>query len=128
METPCAVSLIVVGSFTLFTVGCGCIVNWVLCLRCGWIFNSAVYGTARHLLYCWLEFYYVGFLHYRRRTVLLCPMYVAACSISVVVYSVLLYVATACLLRPCWERLLVVLSWGESLSFSRLGGVLVGAG
>ena len=29
---PCAVSLIVVGSFTLFTVGCGCIVNWVLCL------------------------------------------------------------------------------------------------
>jgi len=55
-------------------------------------------------------------------------MYAAACSISVVVYSVLLYVATACLLRPCWERLLVVLSWGESLSFSRLGGVLAGAG
>jgi len=32
MESPCVVSLIVVGSFTLLTVGCACIVNWVLCL------------------------------------------------------------------------------------------------
>jgi len=31
-------------------------------------------------------------------------MYVAACSIRVVVYSALLYVATACVLRPCWEK------------------------
>jgi len=31
MESPCAVSLIVVGSFTLFTAGCGYIVNLVLC-------------------------------------------------------------------------------------------------
>jgi len=30
-------------------------------------------------------------------------MYAAACSISVVVYSALLHVATACLLCPCWE-------------------------
>jgi len=65
MESPCAVSLIVVGSITLFTVGCGCIVNWVLCLLCGWIFHCVVCGTERHLLYCWSEFYYVEFLRYR---------------------------------------------------------------
>jgi len=70
MESPCAVSLIVVVSFTLFTVRCGCIVNWVLCLLCGWIFHCALCGTARHLLDCWLEFYYVEFLCYRGRTVL----------------------------------------------------------
>ena len=33
----------------------------------------------------------------------ICTMYAAACSIRVVVYSALLYVATACWLRPCWE-------------------------
>ena len=35
MECPCAVSLIAVGSFTLFTVGCGCTINLVLCFLCG---------------------------------------------------------------------------------------------
>ena len=55
MESPCAVSLIVVRSFTLFTVGCGCIVNWVLFLLCGWIFHCVVCGNVRHL-YCWSEF------------------------------------------------------------------------
>ena len=43
-------------------------------------------------------------------------MYAAACSISVVVYSALLYVATACLLRPCWEKI---------IGSSKLGWVVV---
>jgi len=30
MECPCAVSLVAVGSFTLFTVGCVCTANLVL--------------------------------------------------------------------------------------------------
>ena len=51
LESPCALSLIVVGSFTLFTVGCGCTVNLVLCLLCGWIFHCVVCGTARHLYF-----------------------------------------------------------------------------
>ena len=53
---------------------------------------------------------------------IICTMYAAACSIRVVVYSALLYVATACWLRPCWERfigspkvgwLIVILSVGR---------------
>ena len=51
LESPCALSLIVVGSFTLFTVGCCCTVNLVLSLLCGWIFHCVVCGIARHL-YC----------------------------------------------------------------------------
>jgi len=43
-------------------------------------------------------------------------MYVAACSIRVVVYSVLLYVATACVLRPCLEKF---------ISSPKLGWVIV---
>jgi len=39
MECPCAVSLIAVCSFSLFTVGCGCTVNLVLCSLCGLIFT-----------------------------------------------------------------------------------------
>jgi len=39
-------------------------------------------------------------------------MYAAACSIRVVVYSVLLYVATACLLGPCWETFIGSLKQG----------------
>jgi len=51
-------------------------------------------------------------------------MYEAACSIRVVVYSALLYVATACLLRPCWEKfiggpklgwVIVILSVGQGI-------------
>jgi len=51
-------------------------------------------------------------------------MYVAACSISVVVYSALLYVATACLLDLCWEKFIgspkmgwvvVILSVGQDI-------------
>jgi len=58
-------------------------------------------------------------------------MYAAACFIRVVVYSVLLYVATACLLRPCWERfigspklgwVIVILSVGWGVG----GGWVVG--
>ena len=66
--------------------------------------------------------YYVEFLHYHGRTVI-CTMYAAACSISVVVYSALLvcYVLVG-------KKLSVVLSWGGSSLFSRLGGVFVGAG
>ena len=76
MESPCAVSLIVVDSFTMFTVRCCYVVNWVFCLLCGWIFHSVVCGTARHL-YCWSEFYYVEFLLYRG---VLCYMhYVCDC-------------------------------------------------
>ena len=43
----------------------------------------------------------------------ICTMYVAACSIRVVVYSALLYVVTACLLRPCWEKFIGIpkLGW-----------------
>ena len=72
MECLCVVSLIAVGSFTLFTVGCGCIVNLVLCLLCGWIFHCVLRGTARHL-YRWSGFFYfydVQFLLYRGHTVL----------------------------------------------------------
>ena len=56
MECPCAVSLIVVGSFTLFTDRCGCTVNLVLCLLCGWVFPCVVCAIAGHL-YCWSEFF-----------------------------------------------------------------------
>ena len=59
--------------------------------------------------------YYVEVLHYRGHTVI-CTMYVAACSVSVVVYSALLYVATACLLSPCWEKV---------ISSPKLGWVIV---
>jgi len=87
MECHCAVSLIVVGSFTLFTVGCGCIVNWMLCLLCGWIFHCVLCGTARHLLYCWSEFYCVEFLHYRGRTVLYsCTLYYYLYMLCVIVF------------------------------------------
>jgi len=55
MECPCAVSLIAVDSFTLFTVGCGCTVKLVLCLLCGSIFPCVVRAIAGHL-YCWSEF------------------------------------------------------------------------
>ena len=42
----------------------------------------------------------------------ICTMYAAACSIRVMVYSVLLYVATACLLGPCWETFIGSLKQG----------------
>jgi len=64
MESPCAVSLIVVGSFTLFTVGCGCIVDLVLCSLCSWIF--ALCGV----WYCEALVLLVGVSLYRGRTVL----------------------------------------------------------
>jgi len=129
MDSPCAVSLIVVVSFTLFTVGCGCTVNLVLCLLCGWIFHFVVCGIARHL-YCWsgVFFYNIEFLLYRGRKV------VYALYMRLLVLSV-----WWCILRSrmlpllvCYvlvgKSLSVVLSWNESLSFSRLGGVLVGTG
>ena len=103
MESPCAVSLIAVGSFTLFTVGCGCTVNLVLCLLCGGIFHCVVCDVARHL-YRWSVFLHCRVLALPRAYCVICTMYAAACSIHVVVYSALLYVATACLLRPCWEK------------------------
>jgi len=112
MVSPCAVSLIVVGSFTFFTVGCGCIVNWVLCLLCGCIFHCVLCGTARHL-YCWSEFYYVEFLHYRGRIVLyaLCVLLLVLLVWWCIVRCCMC--ATACLLRPCWEKVLGVpkLGW-----------------
>ena len=86
MECPCALSLIAVGSFTLFTVGCGCIVNLVLCLLCGCIFHCVVCGTARHL-YCWSEFYNAEFLLYCGRTVLYALCMRLLVLIRVVVYS-----------------------------------------
>ena len=58
----------------------------------------------------------------------ICTMYAAACSIRVVVSAALLFVTTVGLFHPCWERLSVVLSWSGSLSFSRLAGLMVGAG
>ena len=123
MECPCAVSLIAVGSFTLFTVGCGCIVNWVLCLLCGWIFPCVVVvlrGTCtvgRFFLQCRI-------LALPRAYCVICTMYAAACSFRVLVYSALLYVATACLLRPSWEMfigspklawVIVILSVGRGI-------------
>ena len=81
MECPCVVSLIAVCSFTLFTIGCGCTVNMVLCLLCGWIFYCVVYGIARHL-YCWSGFFLqcrvlaLSWVYY-----IICTMYAAACSI-----------------------------------------------
>ena len=130
MECPCAVSLIAIGSCTLFTVGCGCTVNLVLCLLCGWIFHCVVCGIAKHL-YCWsggLFFYNAEFLLYRGCTVLY------ALCMRLLVLSV-----WWCILRCCMlpllvgyvlvgKRLSVVLSWGGSLSFSGLGGVLLGLG
>ena len=86
MESSCAVSLIVVGSFTLFTVGCGCIVNWVLCLLCGWIFHCVLCGAARHL-YCWSGCLQCRVLTLPRAYCVICTMYAASCSIRVVVYS-----------------------------------------
>ena len=67
------------------------------------------------------------------RTVI-CTMYAAACSISVVVYSALLYVATACLLRPCWEKVLsspklgwvvVILSVGRGIGRGWVVGLFI---
>ena len=127
LVSPCALSLIVVISFTLFTDGCGCTVNWVLCLLCGWVFHCVVCGIARHL-YCWSGVYYVEFLNYRGRTVLY------ALCMWLLVLSVCWCIVRCCMLPllVCYvlvgKSLSVVLSWGGSLSFSRLGGVLLGAG
>jgi len=95
MESPCAVCLIVVGSFTLFTVGCGCTVYLVLCLLCGWIFYCVVCGIAGHL-YCWSGFFLqCRFLALPRAYCVICTMYATACYVRVLVYSALLYEHTA---------------------------------
>ena len=92
MESPYVVYLRVVGTFTVFTVGCCYIVEWVFCLLCGWIFHCVVGGTARHLLYYWSEFLLRRILTLPRAYCVICTMYGAACSIRVVVSSALLYV------------------------------------
>ena len=53
-------------------------------------------------------------------------MCILACSFFVVVSSALLYIATVCLILPCWKKV----SGGPELggSLSQLVGVLVGAG
>jgi len=58
---PC---LIVVGSLTLFTVRCGCIVDLVLCSLCGWIFSLC------GVWYCEALVLLVGVLLYHGHTVL----------------------------------------------------------
>jgi len=90
-----------------------------------------------------------GVLTLPRAYCVICTVYAAACSIRVVVYSALLYVATACLLRPCWEKVIsspklgwvvVILSVGRGIvragwldyfygfwSFSRASKILLGA-
>jgi len=79
----------------LFTDGCGCTVNLVLCLLCGWVFPCVVCAIAGHL-YCWSEFFLqCRVLALPRAYCVICTMYVAACSVRVLVYSALLYVATA---------------------------------
>jgi len=127
MESPCAVSLRVVGSFTVFTVGCCYVVEWVFCLLCDWIFHCVVRGTARHLCH-WSEFLIRRILTPPRAYCVICTMYAAACSIRVVVSSALLYVPLFVCFILVGKRLMVVLRWGWSLSYSRLAGVLVGAG
>jgi len=61
-------------------------------------------------------------------------MYAAACSIRVVVYSALLYVATSCLLRPCCEKfigspkvgwVIVILSVGRGIGRGRVVGLFL---
>jgi len=63
----------------------------------------------------------------------ICTMYVAACSVRVLVYCALLYVATACWLRPCWETfiggpklgwVIVILSVGRGKCSQHLTGTL----
>ena len=128
MECPFAVSLIAVGSFTLFTVGVVVLLTWC------YVYYAAGSFT---MWYCEAPVLLVGgfFFSLQCRVLalsqvycIICTMYAAACSIRVVVNSALLYVATACWLRACWEKLSVVLSWSGSLSFSWLGGVLLGLG
>jgi len=69
--------------------------------------------------------YYVEFLHYRGAYCVICTMYVAACSVRVVVYSALLYVATACLLRPCWEKFIGSPKLGWVIVFLSVGRGIV---
>jgi len=61
-------------------------------------------------------------------------MYAAACSICVVVYSALLYVATACWLSPFWEKfigspklgwVIVILSVGRSIGRGWVAGLFL---
>ena len=126
MECPCAVSLIAVGSFTLFTDGCGCTVNLVLCLLCGWIFPCVVCGIAGHL-YCWSEFFLnVEFLLYRRRTVLCAPcMWLLVLSVCWCIVRCCMC-ATASWLCPCWQKfigspkigwVIVILSVGRGIGW-----------
>ena len=50
-----------------------------------------------------LEFYCVLPFLYSKRSVIYC-MSVLACSCCVVVSSALLYIATVCLIFPCWKN------------------------
>ena len=117
-----------VGSFTLFTVGCGFTVNLVLCLLCGWVFPCVVCGIAGHLLYCWSGFYCVEFLHYRGRTVLyaLCVLLLVLSVWWCIVRCCMC--ATACLLRPCWEKFLGSPKMGWVVVILSVGRVLLGLG
>ena len=114
---PCAVSLIVVGSFILFTVGCGCTVNWVLCLLCGWIFHCVVCGIARHL-YCWSGFFFYNaeFLLYRGRAVLY------ALCMWLLVLSVWWCILRCCMLPVGLEKRIVALLFKVSLCQSQIPG------
>ena len=110
----------------LFTDGCGCTFKLVLCLLCGWVLPCVVRAIAGHL-YCWSEFFPMRVLALPRAYCVICTMYVAACSVRVLVYSALLLpLLVGCVLVG--KSLSVVLSWGGSLSFCRLGGVLLGLG
>ena len=58
----------------------------------------------------------------------MCTMYVAACSIRVLVYSALLHVATVSWLRPCWEKFIGSPKLGWVIVILSVGRVLLGLG
>ena len=58
----------------------------------------------------------------------ICTMYVTACSVRVLVYSALLYVATASWLRPCWEEFIGSPKLGWVIVILSVGRVLLGMG
>ena len=73
-------------------------------------------------------FYNAEFFALSRVYCIICTMYAAACSIRVLVYSALLYVATASWLRPCWEKFIGSPKLGWVIVILSVGRDIVRAG
>ena len=111
----------------MFTDGCGCTVQLVLVYYAAGSF-PVWYVQLRGTCTVGRSFFPMRVLALPRAYCVICTMYVAACSVRVLVYSALLYVATASWLRPCWEKFIGSPKLGWVIVILSIGRVLLGMG